>query len=217
QPGGRDRAAGGDHRRLRPRRGGGSASAGRLAAAAAQARRRLRRHRSRCRPQPPAGPPGTRRVADRAAVRGPGRGRPARARRHRHRTAQHAGRGGALSRPRGAGRHQRGAPMTYCVAARLDAGIVFASDTRTNAGIDDIANAEKMRAYVRRGERVVVTMRAGNMSVTQGALAWLDERAEAEPGAPTLWNVPNMAAAARLVGVSLRAVDAVGGQAMTSV
>jgi len=104
--------------------------------------------------------------------------------------------------------------MTYCVAARLDAGIVFASDTRTNAGIDDIANAEKMRAYVRRGERVVVTMRAGNMSVTQGALAWLDERAEAEPGAPTLWNVPNMAAAARLVGEALRVVDARDGPAL---
>lgn len=104
--------------------------------------------------------------------------------------------------------------MTYCVAARLDAGIVFVSDTRTNAGIDDIANAEKMRAYIRAGDRVIVTLRAGNMSVTQGALAWLDERAEADANAATLWNVPNMAAAARLVGEALRAVDKRDGPAL---
>jgi putative proteasome-type protease len=104
--------------------------------------------------------------------------------------------------------------MTYCVAARLDAGIVFLSDTRTNAGIDDIASAEKMRAYIRDGDRVIVTMRAGNMSVAQGALAWLDERAEADASAPTLWNVPNMGAAARLVGEALRAVDHRDGPAL---
>lgn len=97
--------------------------------------------------------------------------------------------------------------MTYCVAARLDAGIVFASDTRTNAGIDDIANALKMREYIQPGDRVIVTMRAGNMSVTQGALEWLDERARADANAETLWNVSSMAGAARLVGEALRVVD----------
>lgn len=101
--------------------------------------------------------------------------------------------------------------MTYCVAMRLDAGIVFASDTRTNAGIDDVANAEKMRLFVRPGERVIVTMRAGNMSVTQSALAWIDERAgQAGVGdghAETLLTVTSMGAAARLVGEALRAID----------
>lgn len=97
--------------------------------------------------------------------------------------------------------------MTYCVAMRLHKGIVFASDTRTNAGIDDVANAEKMRTYIREGERVIVTMRAGNMSVTQSALAWLDERALEDPHAETLWTVPTMGAAARLLGEALRAID----------
>ena len=106
--------------------------------------------------------------------------------------------------------------MSYCVAMRLDAGIVFASDTRTNAGIDDVANAEKMRVYARPGERVIVTMRAGNMSVTQSALAWIDERSHqasaGEGQAETLMTVTTMAAAARLVGEALRAVDRRDGQ-----
>ena len=102
--------------------------------------------------------------------------------------------------------------MTYCVAMRLHAGIVFASDTRTNAGIDDVANAEKMRTYIREGDRVIVTMRAGNMSVTQNALSWIDERGAEDPHAMTLWNAPNMGAAARLVGEALRAVDARDGE-----
>ena len=48
--------------------------------------------------------------------------------------------------------------MTYCVALRLEAGMIFASDTRTNAGVDQVATFTKMRVFEKPGDRVVVTL-----------------------------------------------------------
>lgn len=63
--------------------------------------------------------------------------------------------------------------MTYCVGLRLDAGIVMLSDTRTSAGMDNIACFRKMFVFERPGDRVVVMMTSGNLSVTQTVLARL--------------------------------------------
>ena len=60
--------------------------------------------------------------------------------------------------------------MTYCVAMSLDAGLLFASDSRTNAGVDQIARFSKMRVYARDGERVIVTLSSGNLWITQNVL-----------------------------------------------
>ena len=60
--------------------------------------------------------------------------------------------------------------MTYCVAMSLDAGMIFASDSRTNAGVDQIARFSKMRVFAREGDRVIVTLSSGNLSITQNAL-----------------------------------------------
>jgi putative proteasome-type protease len=66
--------------------------------------------------------------------------------------------------------------MTYCVAVLLDEGLVFASDSRTNAGIDHVSSFRKMRIYERAQERVVVVLSSGNLSVTQSALNLLERR-----------------------------------------
>ena len=60
--------------------------------------------------------------------------------------------------------------MTYCVAMSLEAGMLFASDSRTNAGVDQIARFSKMRVIANDGDRVMVTLSSGNLSITQNAL-----------------------------------------------
>ena len=54
--------------------------------------------------------------------------------------------------------------MTYCVAMKLDAGLVFLSDTRTNAGVDHVSTFRKMLVFERAGERVLVLLSAGDLS-----------------------------------------------------
>ncbi len=61
--------------------------------------------------------------------------------------------------------------MTYCVAMCVDEGLVFLSDTRTNAGVDHISTARKMSVFEQPGERVLVLLAAGNLSLTQGRAA----------------------------------------------
>jgi putative proteasome-type protease len=57
--------------------------------------------------------------------------------------------------------------MTYCVAVKLDAGLVFLSDSRTNAGLDQIGTFRKMMVYERPGDRFMVMLSAGNLSISQ--------------------------------------------------
>ena len=98
--------------------------------------------------------------------------------------------------------------MTYCLAMNLEAGLVFASDSRTNAGVDNIARFEKMRVFARDGDRVVVTLSAGNLSVTQNALSLLELRARNDPAALSLWNAKSLFEVASLLGDALREVRA---------
>ena len=69
--------------------------------------------------------------------------------------------------------------MTYCVAMSLEAGMLFASDSRTNAGVDQIARFSKMRVIANEGDRIMVTLSSGNLSITQNALNTLEERSRA--------------------------------------
>ncbi len=96
--------------------------------------------------------------------------------------------------------------MTYCVAMSLDAGMIFASDSRTNAGVDQIARFSKMRVFAREGHRVIVTLSSGNLSITQNALSLLEQRARGGDGGPHLWNASSMFDVARLIGDVLREV-----------
>jgi len=63
--------------------------------------------------------------------------------------------------------------MTYCVGLLLNDGIVLLSDTRTNAGLDNISTYRKMFVFEDPGERIVTILTAGSLSVTQTAMARL--------------------------------------------
>jgi putative proteasome-type protease len=94
--------------------------------------------------------------------------------------------------------------MTYCVAMRVDEGLVFLSDTRTNAGVDHVSAARKMAVFEQPGDRVLVLLAAGNLALTQAVMQLLSEPAESEQA--TLYTVPSLSEAARLVGNAVREV-----------
>ncbi|HYC38538.1 MAG TPA: proteasome-type protease [Usitatibacter sp.] len=94
--------------------------------------------------------------------------------------------------------------MTYCCAVRLDSGMIFASDSRTNAGVDHIATFTKMRVYEKKDDRVIVTLSSGNLAMTQGVINILDRHARKENDEESIWNVASMYDAAALVGDALR-------------
>lgn len=96
--------------------------------------------------------------------------------------------------------------MTYCVSMLLDAGMVFLSDSRTNAGVDHINTFRKMSIFQRPGERVMVLMSSGNLAITQQLVSMLRESMAAQDGRENLWTAPNMFEAARHVGETLREV-----------
>lgn len=96
--------------------------------------------------------------------------------------------------------------MTYCVAVTLDAGMVFASDSRTNAGVDNIASFRKMYLFAADGDRVIVMLTAGNLSITQSAIKLLEEHAKRQSKPQTIMNVESMYDVADMTGQALRDV-----------
>lgn len=106
--------------------------------------------------------------------------------------------------------------MTYCVGIRLNAGLVFLSDSRTNAGVDQISTCRKMMIYERPGDRFIVLMSAGNLSISQSVREILQvERLEREGQEPlTLWNASSMFDVARVLGSAVRRVYAQDGPAL---
>jgi putative proteasome-type protease len=94
--------------------------------------------------------------------------------------------------------------MTYCVGMRLDAGLVFLADSRTNAGVDQISTFRKMTVFEHPGERLLVLMSAGNLAVTQAVRQILCERIA--PDEPSVWNAKTMFEAVRLLGEAIREV-----------
>ena len=99
--------------------------------------------------------------------------------------------------------------MTYCVAMRLNKGLVFMSDTRTNAGVDNFASTRKMFTWAVPGERCITIMTAGNLATTQAMISLLNERSEAaEDRDPGILHQKSMFQVARLVGATLKEVIA---------
>ena len=99
--------------------------------------------------------------------------------------------------------------MTYCIGIRLNAGLVFLSDSRTNAGMDQISTFRKMMIYEKPGDRFMVMLSAGNLSVAQSIRELLQVETLAcgpdeEP--LTIWNTTNMFDAARVLGATVRRV-----------
>lgn len=94
--------------------------------------------------------------------------------------------------------------MTYCVGMRTDSGLVFLSDSRTNAGVDQISTFRKMTVFERAGDRVLVLMTAGNLAISQAVRQYLVH--QANPAGHTLWSAPNLHDAVTCVGDAVRAV-----------
>ena len=96
--------------------------------------------------------------------------------------------------------------MTYCVAVKLDAGMVFASDSRTNAGVDQIATFSKMHMINRDGDRLIAIVSSGNLSMTQSAINLLEHQSRSSDSSRTMSNASSMFEVADLVGNALREV-----------
>ena len=99
--------------------------------------------------------------------------------------------------------------MTYCVGIRLDAGLVFLSDSRTNAGLDAISTFRKMMIYERADDRFMVMLSAGNLSISQSVreilqVEKIDRGPHEEP--LTIWNATSMFDATRVLGSAVRRV-----------
>ncbi|OWU79103.1 proteasome-type protease [Phaeobacter sp. 22II1-1F12B] len=97
--------------------------------------------------------------------------------------------------------------MTYCVGLSLDRGLVFMSDTRTNAGVDNFSVTRKMFTFEVPGERFITIMTAGNLATTQALISLLEERSKAASDRdPTILKVPSMFQVARLIGATLKEI-----------
>ena len=96
--------------------------------------------------------------------------------------------------------------MTYCVAVMLDAGMVFASDSRTNAGVDQVSVFRKMHLITNENDRMIAIMSSGNLSITQSAINLLEHNARASDANKTVRNASSMFEIADMVGNALREV-----------
>jgi putative proteasome-type protease len=99
--------------------------------------------------------------------------------------------------------------MTYCVGIKLNAGLVFLSDSRTNAGVDNISTYRKMIIYEKPGDRFMVLLSAGNLSISQSVreILQVEQLKEDDSSEPiTIWNAKSMFDAARVLGQAVRHV-----------
>ena len=99
--------------------------------------------------------------------------------------------------------------MTYCCAIKTRAGLVFLSDSRTNAGLDQISTFRKMIIYEKPGDRFMVLLSAGNLSISQSVREMLQVEKLVEPGSDeplTIWNAKSMFDATRVLGAAVRRV-----------
>lgn len=106
--------------------------------------------------------------------------------------------------------------MTYCVGLRLDEGIVMMSDTRTNAGLDNISVYRKMFVFEEPGDRVITIMTAGSLSITQTVISKLRHEVESVDASPktSIMLAETMLDVVELIGQTLSDVTASIGEKM---
>lgn len=95
--------------------------------------------------------------------------------------------------------------MTYCVGVKLEEGLIFASDSRTNAGVDNYARFCKMTVFERVGDRVLVLLSSGALAGTQAVINVLRRRATGKP--PHIWSVESVFDVANLVSDAMRDIE----------
>lgn len=97
--------------------------------------------------------------------------------------------------------------MTYCVGVLLKQGLVLASDSRTNAGVDNFATFCKMTVFERPGDRVLVLLSSGNLAGTQAVISVLKQRGDVPDGPPNVWTARTMFDVAGLVSDAVRDIE----------
>lgn len=102
--------------------------------------------------------------------------------------------------------------MTYCVGVLLEKGMIFASDSRTNAGLDNVSKFCKMTVFERAGDRVIVLLSSGNLAGTQAVISILKQRAEVDDGKCNLWSARTMFDAVTCVSDAMRAIESRDGK-----
>ncbi|MDV7341524.1 peptidase [Terasakiella sp. A23] len=104
--------------------------------------------------------------------------------------------------------------MSYCLGMLLDGGLVFMSDTRTNAGVDSIASYRKTFLFDEKDDRRVVILVAGNLAITQNVISRLEEALEHEGAKRNIYEASSMFEVARIVGSAVRDVYKEEGEAL---
>jgi len=97
--------------------------------------------------------------------------------------------------------------MTYCVGVLVDEGLIFASDSRTHAGVDNFAKFCKMTVFERVGDRVIVMLSSGSLAGTQAIVSVLKQRGETSDGTPNLWTARTMFDVAGLISDATREIE----------
>jgi putative proteasome-type protease len=106
--------------------------------------------------------------------------------------------------------------MTYCVGLSVDQGVVMLSDTRTNAGLDNISVFSKMHVLEEPGDRALIVVTAGNLAITQAVWNLLQQGVWVEGAQLRLTDVRDMFAAAQLIGAAVREVNRRDGAALAA-
>lgn len=108
--------------------------------------------------------------------------------------------------------------MTYCVGILVKDGLVMIADTRTNAGLDNVATFKKLHIFNEPGKRVVALATAGNLAISQSVMSLVTEGIEnPETGeVETLETMPSMFKTAQFVGRAIREVYRTDGESMQS-
>jgi putative proteasome-type protease len=97
--------------------------------------------------------------------------------------------------------------MTYCVGVLLEKGLIFASDSRTHAGVDNFASFCKMTVFERSGDRVIVLLSSGNLAGTQAVINILKQRGERTTDELNIWTARSMFDVAVTVSDAMRDVE----------
>ena len=97
--------------------------------------------------------------------------------------------------------------MTYCIGVLLNDGLIFASDSRTHAGVDNVAKFCKMTVFERASDRVIVLLSSGNLGGTQAVIGLLKQRVEAGNGKANLFTARTMFDVAGVVSDAMRDID----------
>jgi len=106
--------------------------------------------------------------------------------------------------------------MTYCVGVLLADGVVLASDSRTNAGVDNIATFCKMTVFEREGDRSIVLLSSGNLAGTQAVISLLKQRGD-DPNAAggNIWQARTMFDVATVVANAVRETERRDGESLS--